>query len=74
MFRNVYLAPDEFTAITIRAMLKSRNIHAEIRRFATSWFDGLPKLMNGGWGEVFVDENNLKEARQFINEFLAGSE
>jgi hypothetical protein len=70
MLTCVYRAPDEFTAITIREMLKSKNIHAEIRRFETSWLDGLPKIMKGSWGEVLVDNGNAKTAGNYIAEFL----
>ena len=73
MLKRVYIAPDEFLAITLREMLKSRKIYAEIRRFETSWLDGLPKVMKGGWGEVLVDEKNVQEAETLIHEFLHGS-
>ncbi|UCG93313.1 MAG: hypothetical protein JSV97_06345 [candidate division WOR-3 bacterium] len=73
MLKCVYIAPDEFLAITLREMLKSRKIYAEIRRFETSWLDGLPKVMKGGWGEVLVDEKDVQEAETFIHEFLYDS-
>ena len=62
MLKRVYLAPDEFTAITLREMLKSQNIKAMIQRFETSWLDGLPKMMRGGWGEVLVNEEDIEKA------------
>jgi len=70
MLKRVFIAPDEFTAITIREMLKSMDIEAEIRRFETTWLDGLPKIMRGGWGEVLVDEEQLAAAEGYIKEFL----
>ena len=73
MLKRVYLAPDEFTAITLREMLKSRNIQANIRRFETSWLDGLPKMMKGGWGEVLVMEQDFAQAEEYIKEFLSSS-
>ena len=73
MLKRVYIAPDEFTAITLREMLKSRDIQVMIKRFETSWLDGLPKVMKGGWGEVLVDEKDEEQARECINEFLEGS-
>lgn len=73
MLKRIYLAPDEFTAITLREMLKSRNIQAMIRRFETSWLDGIPKMMHGGWGEVLVNEEDAKEAEEYVNEFLKDS-
>lgn len=74
MLKRVYLAPDEFTAITLREMLASRKIKAITRRFETSWLDGLPKIMKGGWGDVLVDEKDEKEAEEYIKEFLEQSE
>jgi hypothetical protein len=44
-----------------------------IRRFETTWLDGLPKMMKGGWGEVLVDEQDVEKAEELIKEFLAGS-
>lgn len=70
MLKSAYLAPDEFTAITLREMLKSNDIPAVIKRFETTWLDGLPKIMKGGWGEVLVDEKNLEDAKKHIEEFL----
>lgn len=73
MLKRVYLAPDEFTAITLREMLKSQNIKAMIQRFETSWLDGLPKMMRGGWGEVLVNEEDTEKAEEYIKEFLQDS-
>ena len=70
MLACVYLAPDEFTAITLREMLKGKDIPAVIKRFETTWLDGLPKIMKGGWGEVLVDEQHLEDAQRYIEEFL----
>jgi hypothetical protein len=73
MLKRFYLAPDEFTAITLKEMLASRDIKAMTRRFETSWLDGLPKMMKGGWGEVLVDEKDVEEAEVCIKEFLEQS-
>ena len=70
MLKSAYLAPDEFTAITLREMLKGKGINAMIRRFETTWLDGLPKIMKGGWGEVLVNEQDLEDAEKYIEEFL----
>ncbi len=71
MLKRAYLAQDEFTAITIKEMLKGHNIEALVRRFETTWLDGLPKMMEGGWGEVLVDEKDLDQAADCIQEFLS---
>ncbi|UCD19426.1 MAG: hypothetical protein JSU64_08445 [candidate division WOR-3 bacterium] len=70
MLKRVYIAPDEFIAITLKEMLASRNIKAITRRFETTWLDGLPKMMKGGWGDVLVDEKDVEEAEECIKEFL----
>lgn len=74
MLKRAYLAPDEFTAITLKEMLASRKIKAITRRFETTWLDGLPKVMKGGWGEVLVDDEDLEKAEEYIKEFLEHSE
>jgi hypothetical protein len=74
MLKRVYLAPDEFIAITLREILSGHDIKAIIRRFETSWLDGLPKMMKGGWGEVLVDEADAEKAEELINEFLSASD
>jgi hypothetical protein len=70
MLKSVYLAPDEFIAITIKEMLAGKDIKAIARRFETTWLDGLPKVMKGGWGDIMVDEKDAKEAEEYIKEFL----
>lgn len=70
MLKSVYVAPDEFTAITIKEMLAGNNIKAITRRFETSWLDGLPKVMKGGWGDIVVDEKDAQPAGKYIKEFL----
>jgi hypothetical protein len=74
MLKRVYLAPDELTAITLREMLKSVHITAVIQRFETTWLDGLPRVMKGGWGEVLVDERDAQDAEQHIQTFMEESE
>ncbi|MGQ9465506.1 MAG: hypothetical protein ACUVQ3_05970 [bacterium] len=71
MLKRVFLAQDEFSAITVREMLAGHSIEALIRRFETTWLDGLPKLMEGGWGEVLVDEKDFDLAKDYVQEFLA---
>jgi hypothetical protein len=74
MLKRVYLAPDELTAITLREMLKSVNITAVIQRFETTWLDGLPRVMKGGWGEVLVNETDAEDAEHHIKRFLEESD
>lgn len=71
MLKSVYLAQDEFGAITIKEMLKGHNIEALIRRFETTWLDGLPKILKGSWGEVLVEEKDYESALEYVQEFLS---
>ncbi len=71
MLKRTYLAQDEFSAITIKEMLKGHGIEAMVRRFETTWLDGLPRLMAGGWGEVLVEEKDFDFALEYIEEFLS---
>jgi hypothetical protein len=71
LLKRVYVAQDEFSAITIKEMLKGHNIEALVRRFETSWLDGLPKILKGGWGEILVDEKDYERAFEYIQEFLS---
>ncbi len=70
MKKRIYIAPDEFTAITIQEMLKGQGIDADIQRYETAWLDGLAKVMKGGWGDVLVEEGQEEAAEAYIKEFL----
>jgi hypothetical protein len=74
MLKSVFKAPDEFAAITIREMLASNNIEAIVRRFETTWLDGLPKVLKGYWGDVLVNEEDWAEADDCVREFLKAAE
>jgi hypothetical protein len=52
--KKVYVAPDEFMALSVKSLLDEEGILSDIRRYENVWLDGLPKLMHGGWGEVLV--------------------
>lgn len=73
MLKRVFTANDEFTAITIREMLASQQIEALVRRFETTWLDGLPKMWRSGWGEVLVHEEQAAQAKELIEEFMKNS-
>jgi len=74
MLKSVFKAPDEFTAITIREMLASNNIESVVRRFETTWLDGLPKVLKGCWGDVLVTEEDWAEADECVREFMKAAE
>jgi len=71
MFKKVYVAPDEFTAVALRDFLEKEGIHAFLRRYETTWLDGLPRLMFGGWGEIAVSEDDYDDAKRLIKVFLS---
>jgi len=74
MLKSVFKAPDEFTAITIREMLAANNIESIVRRFETTWLDGLPKVLKGYWGEVLVTDEDWAEAGECVRDFLKATE
>ena len=74
MLKSVFKAPDEFTAITIREMLAANKIESVVRRFETTWLDGLPKVLKGYWGEVLVIEENWAEADECVRDFMKAVE
>jgi hypothetical protein len=74
MLKSVFKAPDEFAAITIREMLASNHIDSVVRRFETTWLDGLPKVLKGYWGEVLVTDEDWTEADECVREFLEAAE
>ncbi len=73
MLKRVYVSLDEFTAITLKTMLEGKGIKAMVRRFETTWLNGLPKFMEGGWGEILVPEDDKELAERYIQEFLKDS-
>jgi hypothetical protein len=74
MLKSVFKAPDEFAAITVREMLAANNIEAVIRRYETTWLDGLAKVFKGYWGEVLVTEEDWAEADECVQDFLKATE
>lgn len=73
MFKKVYVAPDEFTAITVRDFLENEGIHVLLRRYETTWLNGLPRFWMGGWGEIIVTEDDYDDARHLVEIFLSAN-
>ncbi len=68
--KKVYVAPDEFMALSVKSLLDEEGILSDIRRYENVWLDGLPKLMHGGWGEVLVTEDDFDDAKVLVDAFL----
>ena len=68
--RQVYVAPDEFMAISIKSLLDEEGIPNELRRYENVWLNGLPKLMHGAWGEILVFEEDFDDAKVLVDAFL----
>ena len=66
----VYKAPDEFSAITIREILKGQGISTMIRSAQIHWYDNIMQRATGVWGEILVFEEKKKEAERIIREYL----
>jgi hypothetical protein len=66
--RSAYVAPDEFTALTIRDLLVEHGVPALIRSNELLGFGGLTHLARN-WGEVLVEERHLSRAIELIAGF-----
>ena len=66
----VYKAPDEFSAITIREILKGQGISATIRSTQIPWYDNVMQRATRVWGEILVPEERKRGAERIIKEYL----
>jgi hypothetical protein len=71
-YRPVYKAPDEWTAVTIRDLLRSTGLEVQVLSVHEPWQDGINRLVEGYWGKVVVLEGDVGEARRLIEEYLRG--
>jgi len=66
---SVYRAADEFSALTIRDMLRENGIGSMIRSHQIPGY-GIPDMRSGGsWGEVQVEEQDVNRAQELIGAF-----
>lgn len=70
--RAVYKAPDEWMAVTIRDLLQSAGLTAQILSVTEPWLDGVSRMAEGYWGKVVVLEADVEVARKLIEEYLKG--
>jgi len=70
----IYDAPDELSAIHVRAMLLSAGIEARIRSAQVPWLDGVLANVVGYWGQVLVPRVDVITARALLSAFLADVE
>ena len=63
---------NEAEASVIKSVLEEHGIHAEIKSFHDTAYDGLFQSQYG-WGVIQVSESNLTEARRVIEEWKNAS-
>jgi hypothetical protein len=68
--KPVYKAPDEWTAMTVRDLLRSAGIAAQVLHVQEPWQDTISRMVEGYWGKVLVFEGDAETARRLIEEYL----
>ncbi|HUV05304.1 MAG TPA: DUF2007 domain-containing protein [Armatimonadota bacterium] len=68
-FVAVYRAIDEATANIVRAVLEDAGVPAVVRRYHSSWFDGLFVVADGAWGEILVPVADADRAREVLDKY-----
>lgn len=71
-YRPVYKAPDEWTAVTIKDLLCSAGLTAQVLPILEPFEDGIDRMIEGYWGKVLVLESDLEEACRLIGDYLRG--
>lgn len=71
-YRPIYKAPDEWTAVTIKELLCSAGLTAQVVPVPGSFEDGIDRLIEGYWGKVLVLESDVDEACSLIGDYLRG--
>lgn len=66
----VFDAPDEPTAIHVRAFLAGAGIEARIRSGQIPGFDGAYAMALGFWGQVMVPRREVIRAKALLEAFL----
>ncbi len=67
----VYLAPDEFNALRIKAVLEEADIDASIESAQIPWVDGIMSNIKGYWGRVQVHPEDEETAKEIITDYLS---
>jgi len=68
---SVYSAPDEFLALSVKALLEEAGIEAEVRSCQIPWYDGIAKMMRPAWGEVVVLARDRDRSMELVDAFLS---
>ncbi|MBD3237173.1 MAG: hypothetical protein GF330_10740 [Candidatus Eisenbacteria bacterium] len=66
----VFDAPDEATAIHVRALLRGGGIEARIRSKQIPGFDGAYAMALGYWGQVMVPRREVIRAKALLEPLL----
>jgi len=70
VLKAVYKAPDEFSALTIKSLLESEGIEAEIKSYQIAAYDSVGMMQKPFWGEVIVLEKDYQKSLKIIEEYL----
>jgi len=69
----VYHAHDEFSALTMQAVLEEAGVHAAVQSMQMI-FAGVAGDAKGHWGRVLVNPVDLEHAREVVREYLGSLE
>ncbi len=70
----VYAAPDEFSALTLEAVLADAGIDVLVRSEAAPWITGIMAYSQGYWGRLLVHPEAIERARDLVRDYLAALE
>ncbi|MCK4353412.1 DUF2007 domain-containing protein [candidate division WOR-3 bacterium] len=69
--KSAYKAPDEFAAITIRSLLENEGMKVWVKSYQISMFDNIAQVMRPYWGEIFVADKDLEQAKSIVEDYLS---
>lgn len=67
----VHRPADEFLAQSLKDLLEQNGIPAMVHSYQIPAYDGIAQMMRPVWGEVLVEEENLEQAKELVQGFLA---
>jgi len=75
-WKVVRKVPNEMVGNMLKALLEQEGIRAEVKGLTIPWFDGIEgsSWSEYQWGELIVPEEQLKRAREIVEEYMRGVE
>lgn len=70
----VYRAPDELSALRVKALLEEAGLHATVRSAQIPWVGSVMSNINGYWGRVLVEAEDQAAAAELVADYLASLE